>query len=120
MIRWADVICCMLIMAAAYGLYMVKWEVHDLKRQNGNVQSEIAAQKEAITILDAEWAYLNRPERLHGLAQKYLQLQPEAGEQMIDLARLMIVPEEVQVAEEPALIDGAQLVSATSDTQQGF
>ena len=120
-IRWTDIICCMLIVAASYGLYMVKWEVHELKRQNKAVQSQIVAQKEALSILDAEWAYLNRPERLRDLAEKYLVMKPESGEQMVSLARLMIVvPEEMQVAEEEDLIEGAHLVSATSDKKQGF
>ena len=64
---------------------------------------------------------LNRPERLRDLAEKYLVMKPESGEQMVSLARLMIVvPEEMQVAEEEDLIEGAHLVSATSDKKQGF
>jgi cell division protein FtsL len=123
-IRWSDLIAFMVIVAASYGLYMVKWEVHELKRQNNEVQMHIAEQKDALNILDAEWAYLNRPERLRGLAEKYLTLEPEAGAQMVSMARLMEVPEsldsEVQTAEEEGLIAGAHLASASSTQKQGF
>lgn len=118
-IRWSDLMCCALIVAASYGLYMVKWEVHDLRRYNHEVEEQISQQKEALDILGAEWAYLNRPNRLRDLAVKYLALQPEAGQQMVDIAKLAEVPETVQTAETDGLIEGAHLASATS-TRQGF
>lgn len=118
-IRLVDVVCFALIVAASYGLYMVKWQVHDLKRQNMMAEAQIAEQTEALHILDAEWAYLNRPDRLRNLTEKYLALEPEAGQQMVDITRLMEVPEAVQTAEADSLIEGVHLTSVSSETQ-GF
>lgn len=104
----------LLLVLAAYGLYLVKWEVHDLKRRNMQLEANILQEKEAITVLEAEWTYLNRPERLSALAEKYLDLAPENGQQMVDIAKLTRPP---SVAEPDGLVVGAQLASYKN---QGF
>ena len=58
-----------LLMGAAYGLYLVKWEVREMRQQNTLLKAEILREQEAIRVLEAEWAYLNRPDRLRELAQ---------------------------------------------------
>lgn len=118
--RLSDLFFAALIIAAAYGLYTVKWEVHSLKRENARLAGSITQQREALDVLEAEWVYLNRPERLRDLAEKYLALQPEGGQQMVDIARIVEVPELLQTAESEVLINDAHLASATAITKQGF
>lgn len=54
------------------GVYYLKNEVHGLERSRDRVLAEIRAEREAIQILRAEWAYLNRTDRLRTLADTLL------------------------------------------------
>lgn len=64
---WIVVIVC-----ATFMLYKVKYQVQALKVQVAETTRELEREKQAIHVVAAEWAYLNRPERLQKLAQKYL------------------------------------------------
>ncbi len=61
---------------AAFGLYMVKFSVQNLQRDVGVAEQALANEKESLHLLNAEWAYLNRPERLRALSQTHLDLVP--------------------------------------------
>ena len=61
---------------AAFGLYMVKFSVQNLQRDVRVMEQELAAEKESLHLLNAEWAYLNRPERLRQLSERHLDLVP--------------------------------------------
>lgn len=60
------------IVVASFMLYNVKYKVQSLKAQIEETSKEIAQEKESLRVVSAEWAYLNRPERLKSLADKYL------------------------------------------------
>lgn len=60
------------IVASAYSLYEVKWQVRELREQNVLVEAEIIKERRALEVLAAEWAYLTRPERLERLTRKHL------------------------------------------------
>lgn len=91
-----------LLILGAYGLYVVKWEVRELKRQNTLLQAEILKEERSIRVLEAEWAYLNRPERLRSLAKLHLDLDVMHGEQLAELDQLDSLPED-------GLLPGTQL-----------
>lgn len=59
----------------AYGMLHVKQQVQLLTRDLIEVKRQIAKDKEALHILQAEWAYLNQPERLKFLADEYLNMR---------------------------------------------
>lgn len=73
---------------AAFSLYLVKYRVQDVRDEVVALQSELAKEKEALVILDAEWSYLNRPERLRQLSQRYLHLSPLSPGALIDISAL--------------------------------
>ncbi len=60
------------IVVAAFGLYRVKYEVQSIRAQIAETSQELAQERESLHVVAAEWAYLNRPERLRKLADKYL------------------------------------------------
>jgi cell division protein FtsL len=72
----------------ALGLYLVKYWVQDVKREAAQVEATLQSEQEALHLLKAEWAYLNRPERLAGLSKKYLELAPVTSVQFVSFAAL--------------------------------
>jgi hypothetical protein len=60
-------VCSAFIIGLAYWAYKENYKTQAALREVKELQQQIAEQKEAITVLRAEWAYLNRPERLRDL-----------------------------------------------------
>jgi len=55
-------------------IFYVEGTVDTIREDITAMQQQINAEKAQIKILQAEWSYLNRPERIADMAQKYLQL----------------------------------------------
>lgn len=71
----------MCVAVLAIGVYIVKYAVQDVQRDVVTYRTQLAAEKESLHLLNAEWAYLNRPERLRQLADRHLDLVPlESGQ----------------------------------------
>ena len=64
-------------------LLLISYQVQRLENELERLEREAIAQQEEIHVLNAEWSYLNRPERLARLAERHLQLVPVAPRQMI-------------------------------------
>jgi cell division protein FtsL len=74
--------------AVALGLYQVKYEVQRLEEELSEVRRDIRQDRVALHVLEAEWAYLNRPERLKQLASEHLDMQPTAATQVAAVTAL--------------------------------
>ena len=103
MMTRSGLIWCVLALGAAIAAFTVKYQVRDLEDQLAATQSAIADSREEIHVLKAEWSYLNRPERLADLADRYLELSPMAPAQMASLI-------DVPLREVPAIdpLDGEE------------
>jgi cell division protein FtsL len=66
---------CALIVAAAY-VYKIKFESTKQAEQVAKLRSEIRRERDTIAILRAEWARLDRPDRIETLAKRHLNLMP--------------------------------------------
>lgn len=73
---------------AAIGLYLVKYNAQCMQREVAALKHDLANEKESLHLLNAEWAYLNRPERLQQLADKHLDLVPLDSRQIGEVAVL--------------------------------
>ena len=73
------------IVIAAFMLYKVKYEVQTLKNQVAETSRQLEQEKQALHVVAAEWAYLNRPERLQKLAVKYLAASDVTVAQISDI-----------------------------------
>jgi hypothetical protein len=62
------------IAVLAIGVYLVKYSVQDVQRNVASLKRDLAVEKESLHLLNAEWAYLNRPDRLRDLADRHLDL----------------------------------------------
>jgi hypothetical protein len=76
-----------LVFAAAY-VYRIKMESTDRTEHVLRLHAEIREQREAIAVLHAEWAKLDAPRRLQGLAERHLGLKPIATTQYDQLKNL--------------------------------
>jgi hypothetical protein len=80
----------MLILFAvvSYGLYQLSYEVQQLEKDLDTLNRNISNNKESIRILNAEWAYQNRPDVLQAMATKHLPLLLIAPYQVADVDEL--------------------------------
>jgi hypothetical protein len=76
-----------LVFAAAY-VYRIKMESTSRTERVLRLKAEIREQREAIAALRAEWARLDAPLRLQGLAERHLPLKPLSATQYDQLKNL--------------------------------
>jgi hypothetical protein len=77
----------MLVFAAAY-VYRIKMESTSRTERVLRLHAEIREQRDAIAVLRSEWAKLDAPLRLQGLAERHLPLKPLAATQYDSLKNL--------------------------------
>jgi cell division protein FtsL len=63
-------------------LLLVSYQVQGLENELERLEREAVAQQEEIHVLNAEWSFLNRPDRLARLAERHLDLAPATPRQM--------------------------------------
>ena len=76
-----------LVFAAAY-VYRIKMESTSRTERVLRLHAEIREQRDAIAVLRAEWARLDAPLRLQGLAERHLALKPLNATQYDSLKNL--------------------------------
>src|SRR3954447_20553363 len=77
----------MLVFAAAY-VYRIKMESTARTERVLRLHAEVREQRDAIAALRAEWARLDAPLRLQGLAERHLGLKPITASQHDQLKNL--------------------------------
>ncbi len=79
---------CLLILSA-YWAYSVNYTTRAAERRVATIENQIIQETDKIEVLRAEWAYLNRPERLTRLAEanfEILRLVPVRADHYGDIA----------------------------------
>lgn len=107
-----------LVVAFAFGSYVIKYDTSDRLAEIEALRDQISREHERIAILNAEWAWLNNPDRLARLAARNavdLGLQPVDGAQFGAVAE--IAPPPVLEEEEREVIE--QLVAAALSGAEG-
>ena len=84
----------LMVIATGYTLFHITFQVEALEQQLSALNREILQEQETIHVLKAEWSYLNQPERVKALTEKFL---PEMGDmsqpQMLRISELPEKPE---------------------------
>lgn len=114
--RLSTLVWMLVIVVAAFLLYMVKYQVQSLKIQIADTSRQLEAEREALHVAAAEWAYLNRPERLRMLAGKYLAASEVTVDKVADLQAIPF-PRQLDAAATPKT--AISPVSATVVTEPG-
>jgi cell division protein FtsL len=76
-----------LVFAAAY-VYGIKFDSTQRVERAAKLRAEIRRERDAIAALRAEWARLDNPARVQGLAARHLRLRPLEATQFDSLDRL--------------------------------
>ncbi len=90
-------------------LYHTSQRVHDGREMLDALNGETAQEEESIRVLQAEWSYLNQPQRLEQLAHEHLNLVPMKGDRFaaiddIAMRAAPVATPKPDVAEKPAAI----------------
>lgn len=87
------------IVVASFMLYRVKYEVQSLKAQIIEATLEMQQEKELLHVEAAEWSYLNRPDNLKKLADKYLNGKNVTVEQVAEVEAIAFHKQSVAIAD---------------------
>ncbi len=105
-----------LVFAAAY-VYRIKMESTSRTERVLRLHAEIREQRDAIAVLRAEWAKLDAPLRLQGLAERHLALRPLNATQNDSLKNLPERPPSLVRPGDPdpigAMIEAVDSVAVT-------
>jgi hypothetical protein len=96
MIRLSSVFWLLLASTTALATFAVKYEVQALDNRLTDARKATAAENRERRVLDAEWAYLNRPDMLAAMNQRFLSLAPITRKQLqtgiADIAMRPVAP----------------------------
>jgi cell division protein FtsL len=101
-----------LILAASY-VYKIKFDSTLQAERVAKVHGELRHERDAIATLRAEWARLDTPARIQGLAERHLKLQPVQANQFSDLDHLPMRPPQIPSNDDPI---GAMLNNGAPET----
>ena len=106
---------CGLVFAAAY-VYRIKMDSTARTEKVLRLHAEIREQRDAIAVLRSEWARLDAPLRLQGLADRHLPLKPVNAGQYDDLKNLPERPPSLLKPGDPDPIASMiQIIDARAD-----
>lgn len=77
-----------LTVAVGVALFLLKYEVQALEHELVAKQEQIIRDQSAIRVLQAEWTYLNDPERLRRLSEEYLGFRPAGAQNVTEFGAL--------------------------------
>jgi hypothetical protein len=82
MTRLGAVFWLVLVLAAGFTTFKVKYAVQDIEDELNRVRRQMIAEQQEIRVLTAEWTYLNQPERLAELNRRFLGLAAITARQL--------------------------------------
>lgn len=82
MIRLGTLFWLVLVSATGFAMFGVKYQVQALEDELARTRRATLAEEHEIRVLDAEWAYLTRPETLDAMNRRFLSLAPLSTKQL--------------------------------------
>ncbi|MFC3527288.1 cell division protein FtsL [Paracoccus mangrovi] len=85
----------LIVMGLAFWAYRENYRTQATISEMSNVQRQIGGLREDLGVLRAEWAYLNRPDRLRELVNlnfSRLKLVPFTADQFVDVGQVAFPP----------------------------
>src|SRR5260221_9451505 len=81
MTRLGTVFWLVLVLAAGFTTFKVKYAVQDIEEQLNRARRQTIAEQQETRVLTAEWTYLNQPERLAELNRRFLRVAAISAQQ---------------------------------------
>jgi len=82
MIKVGTLFWLVLVSATGFAMFGIKYQVQALEDDLARTKRATTAEEHEVRVLDAEWAYLTRPETLEGMNRKFLSLAPISTKQL--------------------------------------
>jgi hypothetical protein len=82
MIRLGTLFWLLLVSTTGFAMYGVKYQVQALEDELARAKRATIAEEHEIRVLDAEWAYLTRPETLEEMNRRFQSLAPMETKQL--------------------------------------
>jgi hypothetical protein len=82
---------------AGYGLFQVKYQVVTLEEELTRLNAATLREQNQIHVLEAEWSYLNQPQRLEELNERFVHLKPIKPAQYSAIAAVPMRPERLDI-----------------------
>jgi hypothetical protein len=102
-----------LVSATGFAMFGVKYQVQALEDELSRTRRAIAAEEHEIRVLDAEWAYLTRPETLEGMNRQFLSLAPISTKQLhLTAADIPLRPPPPAPVPAPVPVEAVPVVAA--------
>ncbi|SNY94379.1 hypothetical protein SAMN04515647_4698 [Cohaesibacter sp. ES.047] len=96
MSRLVNVVLFVFVLVGAFWLYQVKHEAKLEEEKIATLQKQIKEEKQALLLLKAEWSYLNRPQRVQTLTDRF---SDELGLKQVEpyqIGKVADLPERVE------------------------
>ena len=77
-----------IISLTGVSMFLIKHEVQILDAKLDQLHHDILTHQENVSILKAEWSYLNQPGRVEGLARRHSDYRPTETKQIINIEDL--------------------------------
>lgn len=74
-LRLSTILSLALAAGAGFILFQTSQNVQQVESNLRNIQTALAKEQDAMRVLETEWDYLNRPDRLEDLARQHLKMQ---------------------------------------------
>jgi len=81
-IRLGTLFWLVLVSATGFAMFGVKYQVQALEDELARTNRAAASEEHELRVLEAEWAYLTRPETLEAMNRRFLSLGPIATKQL--------------------------------------
>jgi len=82
MIRLGTLFWLVLVSATGFAMFGLKYQVQALEDELARTNRATATEEHEVRVLEAEWAYLTRPESLEAMNRKFLSLSPIVTKQL--------------------------------------
>ena len=110
MIRLRSLFWLLLVSATGFAMFGVKYQVQALEDQLARINRAAAAEEHEIRVLDAEWAYLTRPQTLEAMNRQFLSLVPTSTKQL--RTTVADIPMRTLPPASPLPVEAATMVAA--------